>query len=185
MARKAVLEGGKREEIITAAEQLFFTEGFEKTSVRMILEKVGGEVGMFYHYFKSKDELFDVVAQRFFKMYQAGFEKMAEQITTPEDFVTAFLYNYETAMEKYRRIEKNMHWTIRSALHESTVMALIPTVQKLLERFGYQGKYPLDITAGRITAEISAAIHSQSFTQMSDTEKKELLLSLLNDTLKQ
>ena len=60
MARKAVLEGGKREEIITAAEQLFFTEGFEKTSVRMILEKVGGEVGMFYHYFKSKEELFDV-----------------------------------------------------------------------------------------------------------------------------
>ncbi len=185
MARKAVLEGGKREEIITAAEQLFFTEGFEKTSVRMILEKVGGEVGMFYHYFKSKEELFDVVADRFFRRYQSGFEKMAEQSTTPEDLVTSFLYNYEAAMKNYRRIEKNMHWTIRSALHERTVAALIPTIQKLLERYGYQGKYPLDITAGRITAEISAAIHSQSFIRMSDTEKKELLLSLLNDTLKQ
>ncbi|MBQ6223025.1 MAG: TetR/AcrR family transcriptional regulator [Solobacterium sp.] len=185
MARKAVLEGGKREEIITAAEQLFFTEGFEKTSVRMILEKVGGEVGMFYHYFKSKDELFDVVAQRFFQTYQSGFEAMAEQISTPEDFVNTFLENYEAAMERYRHIEQNMHWTIRSALHESTVMALIPTVQKLLERFGYQGKYPMDIAAGRITADISAAIHSQSFIRMSDTEKKEVLLSLLKDTLGQ
>ena len=185
MARKPVLEGGKREEIITAAEQLFFTEGFEKTSVRMILEKVGGEVGMFYHYFKSKEELFDVVADRFFRRYQAGFEQMAAQITTPEELVYSFLNNYEYAMERYRRIESNMHWTIRYALHERTVTALIPTVQKLLERYGYQGKYPLDIAAARITADISAAIHSQSFIRMSDTEKKELLLSLLNDTLKQ
>ncbi len=183
MARKPVLEGGKREEIITAAEQLFFTEGFEKTSVRMILEKVGGEVGMFYHYFKSKEELFDVVADRFFRTYQTGFEKMTEQISTPEELVSSFLDNYELAMERYRRIERNMHWTVRLALHERTVTALIPTVRKLLERFGYQGKYPLDIAAGKVTADISAAIHSESFRHMSDTEKKDVLLSLVKDTL--
>ena len=43
MARKAILESGKRDEIIAAATQLFFTEGFEGTSVRKILGMVGGE----------------------------------------------------------------------------------------------------------------------------------------------
>ena len=42
MARKAILEGGKRDEIIAAATTLFFTEGFESTSVRKILDRVGG-----------------------------------------------------------------------------------------------------------------------------------------------
>ena len=51
MARKPVLEGGKKDEIIAAATQLFFTEGFEGTSVRKILGMVNGEIGMFYHYF--------------------------------------------------------------------------------------------------------------------------------------
>ena len=76
MARKAILEGGKRDEIIAAATKLFFTEGFENTSVRKILSMVNGEVGMFYHYFASKEELFDVVTDRFFRQYAAEFEEM-------------------------------------------------------------------------------------------------------------
>ena len=42
MARKAILEGGKRDEIIAVATKLFFTEGFEATSVRKILALVDG-----------------------------------------------------------------------------------------------------------------------------------------------
>ena len=49
MPRKAILEGGKRDEIIAVATKLFFTEGFEATSVRKILALVDGEIGMFYH----------------------------------------------------------------------------------------------------------------------------------------
>ena len=61
MSRKAILEGGKRDEIIAVATKLFFTEGFEATSVRKILALVDGEIGMFYHYFASKEELFEQV----------------------------------------------------------------------------------------------------------------------------
>ena len=66
MARKPVLTGGKRDEILESAMKLFFENGYEATSVRMIMNAVGGEIGLFYHYFKSKDELFDRVTERFF-----------------------------------------------------------------------------------------------------------------------
>ena len=181
MARKPVLEGGKRDEIIAAATQLFFTEGFEGTSVRMILGRVGGEVGMFYHYFASKEELFDVVVDRFFRQYALDFESMAENVRSPEELVDAFVPSFEAAMEKYRRVENGMHWTIRSALHERTVLSLIPAAEALLGRFGYRGAYPIDIAAAMTVSAFSAAIHSGSFQNMDEAEKKKLLLRILTD----
>ena len=183
MARKPILEGGKRDEIIAAATQLFFSEGYEGTSVRMILSRVGGEVGMFYHYFASKEELFDVVVDRFFRQYALSFAAMAENIRSPEEFVDAFLPSYEEAMGKYSRVESAMHWTVRSALHERTVLSLAPAAEELLKRFGYRGAYPLDIAAARTVASISAAIHSGSFQKMEEGERKQLLLRLLADSM--
>ncbi len=183
MARKPVLEGGKRDEIIDAAAKMFFTEGFEKTSVRKILNQVNGEVGMFYHYFKSKEELFDIVADRFFRQYETDFRKMANDAETAEEFTDRFITMYEASMQEYGKIQADMHWTIRSALHERTVAALIPAAEELLRRFGYHGRYPLDIAAARVTADISAAIHSVSYEKMSRQEKKELLVSLISDIL--
>ena len=181
MARKAILEGGKRDEIIAAATKLFFTEGFENTSVRRILGMVNGEVGMFYHYFASKEELFDVVTDRFFRQYAADFEAMTVNIRSPEELVDAFLPHFEAAMEKYRLIEGGMHWTIRAALHERTVLSLIPATEELLRRFGYQGSYPPDIAAAKTVAAVSAVIHSDSFQKMDTQERKQLLLKIVRD----
>ena len=183
MARKPILEGGKRDEIMAAAAELFFTEGFEGTSVRMILAKVGGEVGMFYHYFASKEALFDAVVDRFFRQYAAEFEAMAQGVRSPEELVDAFLPAFEAAMERYRRVESAMHWTIRAALHERTVLSLIPATQALLQRFGYQGAYPPDIAAARVVASFSAAVHAESFQRMDEPTRKQLLLRLLRDSM--
>ena len=184
MARKPILEGGKRDEIIEAATQLFFTEGFEGTSVRMILGRVGGEAGMFYHYFSSKEELFDIVVDRFFRQYALDFESMAGFVQSPEELVDAFLPSFEEAMGKYRRIERGMHWTVRSALHERTVLSLIPGAENLLKRYGYHGAKPLDIAAAVTVAAFSAAIHSESFQEMNEAERKQLLLRLLADNIR-
>ena len=185
MARKPILEGGKRDEIIAAAAQLFFAEGFESTSVRKILGLVGGEIGMFYHYFASKEELFDVVVDRFFRQYALGVEAMAKAVNSPEELVDALLPSFEEAMSRYRHVESNMHWTIRSALHERTVLSLIPAAEELLKRFGYHGSYPLDIAAAKTVADLSAAIHSASFQKMDEEEKRQLLLNLIEDNLGQ
>ena len=184
MARKAILEGGKRDEIIAAATKLFFTEGFENTSVRKILSMVNGEIGMFYHYFASKEELFDVVTDRFFRQYAAEFEDMTKNVRSPEELVNVFLPHFEESMEKYRLIENGMHWTIRAALHERTVLSLIPAAEELLKRFGYQGCYPPDIAAAKTVADISAVIHSESFQKMNEEERKQLLLSIIKDNIK-
>lgn len=183
MARKAVLEGGKRDEIVLTAMRLFLENGYEATSVRMILDKVGGEVGMFYHYFKSKDDLFEKVIDRFFLDYRKNFERMAEKCTSEEQFVKEFLLLYTNSMVDYSKIKGNMHWTIKYAMHARTVQELIPVVEDILKNFGYHGDYPLDITAARVIANISAIVHSHSFESMSPSAREEIVLSILREII--
>ena len=183
MARKKVLEGGKKEDIIAAAEKLFFSQGYEKTSVRMVLEEVDGEVGMFYHYFRSKEELFDIVVERFFTQYASGFEQMLQGVSDIEGLIDVFLPGYEKAMERFSMVKDRLHWTIASALHEKTLLSLVPGIAELLDKKGYDLKYPVDIAAAKIVADISAAVHSRSFEAMDEAEKKDLLNRLLRETI--
>lgn len=55
----------RKNEIIKAAAELFLTQGFEETSVSDIVNKVGVAQGLFYYYFKSKDEVLNQVVDRF------------------------------------------------------------------------------------------------------------------------
>lgn len=47
----------KRQEIVQIAGQLFEEQGFERTSMSQISERVGGSKATLYGYFKSKEEL--------------------------------------------------------------------------------------------------------------------------------
>ena len=48
-----------REKIILTAIALFAEKGFAATSTREIANRCGISVGLMYHYFKNKDEIFD------------------------------------------------------------------------------------------------------------------------------
>jgi len=48
----------RRQELIDIATKLFLEKGYDAVAVRDILDEVNGAQGMFYHYFKSKQEIF-------------------------------------------------------------------------------------------------------------------------------
>ena len=48
----------RRKELIDTAARLFAEKGYESVSVRDILDEVGGAPGMFYYYFKSKQDIY-------------------------------------------------------------------------------------------------------------------------------
>lgn len=51
----------KRSEILTAATELFFEEGYGRASMDGVLAKVGGSKRTLYKHFRSKDELFAAI----------------------------------------------------------------------------------------------------------------------------
>jgi AcrR family transcriptional regulator len=50
-----------REQIIEAADRLFYQQGFDRTSFADIAAAVGISRGNFYYHFKTKDEILDAV----------------------------------------------------------------------------------------------------------------------------
>ena len=77
----------KREEIIDAAEKLFFSEGFKETSMDEIAKKSEFSKRTVYKYFESKEDLYSAIALRGLELYnkiiienttnkKSGFEKL-------------------------------------------------------------------------------------------------------------
>ncbi|MGE5767406.1 MAG: TetR/AcrR family transcriptional regulator [Bacteroidota bacterium] len=56
--------GSTREEIVEAADRLFYRQGYEHTSFTDIAEAVGISRGNFYYHFRTKDEILDAVIAR-------------------------------------------------------------------------------------------------------------------------
>ena len=180
MARKPVLTGGKRDEIINISMKLFFENGYEATSVRMIMNTVGGEIGMFYHYFKSKEELFDKVVDSFFKGYEERFGTLITKCGSPEEFIDSFLPMYFNSMSEFDKLKGNMHWTIQYAMASRTIMSLRPIVSDALSNWDINSLMPSDILAGQLLYALSATIHSKEFEKMDDNYKKKCIMLLVN-----
>jgi AcrR family transcriptional regulator len=49
----------RKDEFLDTAQQLFFTQGYDQTSVDAIIRKMGLSKGTFYYYFESKEDLLD------------------------------------------------------------------------------------------------------------------------------
>ena len=79
MARKQMIEGGTKNRIREVGGRQIFEHGYDGTSVRGIMLEVGGEVGLFYYYYKTKDELFTDVLDHFFEPYRKDFEALAAE----------------------------------------------------------------------------------------------------------
>lgn len=54
----------RKKEILDAALELFYEDGYEKTSINDIIKKVGVTKGAFYYHFKSKEEILDTIASQ-------------------------------------------------------------------------------------------------------------------------
>lgn len=123
IARKAVTDGGKYEDILTAARESFFEKGFDGTTIRGIMRSVGAEIGLFYYYFDSKDAVFDKVLDRFFAGYERDFAAIVEHgKRNPCRLMEDFFSYMEVETERYRTCyEKTMHRTIRWAIREHTL----------------------------------------------------------------
>ena len=54
----------KRSQIIDAAEALFFEQGYDRTSVQDILNRLNISKGGFYHYFDAKETVLREICER-------------------------------------------------------------------------------------------------------------------------
>lgn len=152
MGRKAGEEGGKRDEILAVAAASFMEKGYDGTSVRGIMKRAGGEIGLFYYYFASKEAVYDQVLERLFSDYQTGLEEIANSVYRDpfRGLTRLFAYIKEDAGHMLPLSAETVHRTVRWAIREHAMAILAPHIRQIIEALRLMGAKPplgLDATA--------------------------------------
>ena len=143
MARKQMFEGGTKNRIIEVGNRLFFEKGFDGTGIREIMKEVGADVGAFYYYYKSKDELFEDVLNNFFAPYEVDFEKIASEAEhRPYRALLRFFEYVKLSTREFRaKYDGHIHKTVRWAIREQTLTVLEPYIERIINiLISYGGK---------------------------------------------
>ena len=82
---------GTRDNIVTAADRLFYERGFEHTSFADVAEVVGISRGNFYYHFKTKDQILDAVIERRLADRQAMLDRWMSEGLTPQQRIASFI----------------------------------------------------------------------------------------------
>jgi AcrR family transcriptional regulator len=81
-----------RQQIVEAADRLFYEQGFESASFADIAAEVGLSRGNFYYHFKTKDEILAAVIVLRLNRTRAMLDQWEAQGTTPAERIRSFIH---------------------------------------------------------------------------------------------
>ena len=157
----------KRQAILDVAEKLFYTKGYEATSVQDILDVLDTSKGSFYHHFESKEQvLATLCAQRAARAVTQAKEALAAEETPLDKLRTVFFY----AMPLRKGEEKFL----------SLLLPLLDKPEGLSVRVRYQdalreGFHDL-MAAGSVPGSGSRVFPGQSVSAWNDAGLDESML---------
>ena len=115
-----------KEKIINAATKVFSQYGFEAASIKMILQEADVVTGSFYHFFASKEILFEKVIESFLSDYSNRISTIFQNNNLDlNEVIDRFIEELNSAVQTYFEVlEGNkLHWTVQVALHEKTLQS--------------------------------------------------------------
>ncbi|WP_186422412.1 TetR/AcrR family transcriptional regulator [Lacrimispora celerecrescens] len=170
----------RKQELVEIALDQFLANGYEQTTIRSILKIAGGEVGMFYHYFKSKEEIFDCAINLFLDNYVKKIEKIADTSKPIMDVIMDLIKQLHISLYEYSQIKpEKFHWSMDIALHQSTLRRLVPIIEGIIHKAKEAGiiTVPLFDNEYELTVfllfGISGILHDKPISIMSDIELKQ------------
>lgn len=108
--RKEREKEARREEIITAAEQIFFEKGLAATTMDEVAEKAELSKGTLYLYYKSKEDLYMAVAMRGQEILERLFEEAVSTSEHPLKLISNLGDAYFRFFQEYRKYFRTFYF---------------------------------------------------------------------------
>ncbi|NKI22440.1 TetR/AcrR family transcriptional regulator [Paenibacillus dendritiformis] len=129
----------RRNEILDAAELLFTTKGFSKTTVNDILHMVGIAKGAFYYYFQSKEEVMDAIVMRFIDFgVEAAKAVAAHPELTAHDKIFQIMMSQQPDAGRKEQMIEQLHQVNNAEMHQKslieTILQLTPVLTEVIEQ---------------------------------------------------
>lgn len=170
----------RKSELLDAAQKLFLEKGYAKTTVTDILSVDGLSKGVFYYYFKSKEEVMDAILQRMVDAMVDDARKIASNpdLTPPQKILAILMGQGQT--EELAQTKENMvrqfHEVQNAEMHQKSLVQsiryLAPVMAEILsgehgEQIG-STQYPQESVALLLAA--GQVIFDEGLFQRSQAE---------------
>jgi len=167
----------RKQELIKIAFHQFIQQGYEKTSIRSIVGEANGEIGMFYHHFSSKEEIFQAALEQ----YNDEFISKIKRIVTTHnelpfmELLKLVLLNLEQALNEYAHmIAETVDKQMLTIIHQDTMQKLQPIFCEILINYAQLNEISLPdidicLLSNFLLYGMSAIIHSPRTNKMDAT----------------
>ena len=141
MYRKKSRHGELRDQMLDTAAELFIRNGYDGTTVQQVIDQLQVSKGAFYHYFSSKEDLLDAVAERLTREGLAQFRPILEDQNVPalERFVNYLVLSRQWHLSRMSLIGamlkvflQDENTIIRQKINRRNVEAVQPLFEKLI-----------------------------------------------------
>ena len=97
-------QGGRREDILAAAEKVFEANGYAAATVDAVAAAAGVAKGSIYNYFKSKQDLFTQLFSELIARQIAGAEALTKAPSPAAEKIDAILSYWSERLEEFKRV---------------------------------------------------------------------------------
>jgi AcrR family transcriptional regulator len=108
----------RRQELIEVAERLFKEKGYESTAVSDIVKEINVGQGTFYHYFRSKEDILDAVAEKQVASLAYEAEMIAKSDADPANKLNATMNSFLRANSSELGLMELLHQKGNYLLHQ-------------------------------------------------------------------
>lgn len=177
----------RRNEILDAAEELFVTKGYDKTSTNDILDKVKIARGTLYYHFKSKEDILNAMIDRINSSLIARAEAVAKDKSVPivERIVmtiSSLRVNTDIGNEIITLVHKPQNALMHQKMQKSLVEGVLPILTALVNEGNKEGifdvKYPKETTEMLIL--YSTIAFDDDYDESPESTKKRIIAFLIN-----
>ena len=133
----------RKNELLDAAQKLFVEKGYAKTTVTDILNVYGLSKGVFYYYFKSKEEVMDAIIQRMVDDMVVHARKIVENPDmTPPQKIFAILMGQgqsEGMMKDKENMTRQFHEVQNAEMHQKSLSLSIKNLAPVMAEILSEG----------------------------------------------
>jgi AcrR family transcriptional regulator len=133
----------RKNEILDAAQELFFTKGYKQTSIESIIKKIGVAKGTFYYYFKSKEDLMDKLVKRMTNQILLEIKKITERtdLNALAKLNRAYITTRNVKLENIDLVKlylkvlyKDENIILKHKIYMSNIDLLVPEFAKIISQ---------------------------------------------------
>jgi len=139
----------RKGEILDAAELLFGSKGYSRTTINDILQEVGIAKGTFYYHFQSKEEVMDAIVMRYIDSgVEAALSISSEPSLNAHEKLFRIVAGNNPGSDRKERMIDQLHQVNNAEMHQKslveTIVRLTPVLTDVVEQGIKEGAFRTD-----------------------------------------